>query len=495
MPIPRRPNPKACTIARFPIPSRNDIPRSKLTSVFRTVELPLWALVLLVLFAAVTFASHFLFPSVRWFFRRRAERLVAQLNGRLKRPIQPFKLARRADTINRLIHDPKVAQDILDHAQRTGVPEEVAYETARRYAREIVPGFSALLYFGVATRLARRISLGLYRVRVSGEAEAMADVAPDATVIYVLNHRSNMDYVLVTWLAARQAALSYAVGEWARRWPLGPLIRAMGGYFVRRRNRSPLYRGVLARYVQLATANGVTQAIFPEGGLSRDGALQPAKLGLLSYILAAHDPGRDVVFVPVALNYERVLEDRVLISAGDDSPNRYRLRWWTVARYLWRHAQLRLTGRFSRFGYVAVAFGPPVSLQSFLWSGPADPAPDLGADLMARIDGVLPVLPMALVCAALLSGARDVGDVAASLEAATRRWQAAGRSVPHAGDAPEKTALVSLRMLEARRAIRMSAMRITICDGWEPILAYYARTLPTEPAMEAERTQGSLTKV
>ena len=42
----------------------------------------------------------------------------------------------------------------------------------------------------------------------------------DATVIFVMNHRSNMDYVLVTHLASRAGALSYAVGEWARVWPL-----------------------------------------------------------------------------------------------------------------------------------------------------------------------------------------------------------------------------------------------------------------------------------
>jgi glycerol-3-phosphate O-acyltransferase len=59
---------------------------------FSTVELPLWLLILILLFAAVTFASHFLFPSVRWFLRRRAERLVSELNKRLDRPIQPFKL-------------------------------------------------------------------------------------------------------------------------------------------------------------------------------------------------------------------------------------------------------------------------------------------------------------------------------------------------------------------------------------------------------------------
>lgn len=61
-------------------------------------------------------------------------------------------------------------------------------------------------------------------------------------------------------------ALSYAVGEWARVWPLEMLVRSMGAYFVRRDSGDPLYRAVLQRYVQMATAAGLTQAVFPEGG-------------------------------------------------------------------------------------------------------------------------------------------------------------------------------------------------------------------------------------
>lgn len=86
-----------------------------------------------------------------------------------------------------------------------------------------------------------------------------------ATVVFVMNHRSNMDYVLVGCLAARQAAPSYTVGEWARIWPLQTLIRSMGAYFVRRNSRDELYRRVLERYVAMATAAGVTQAVYPEG--------------------------------------------------------------------------------------------------------------------------------------------------------------------------------------------------------------------------------------
>src|SRR5439155_25273362 len=107
---------------------------------------------------------------------------------------------------------------------------------------------------------------------------------------------------LVSYLAAEKAALSYAVGEWARIWPLQMLIRAMGAYFVRRNSRDPLYRKVLERYVAMATQAGVTQAVFPEGGLSRDGRLRPPKLGILDYMLRSFDPvhgDRDLVFIPV----------------------------------------------------------------------------------------------------------------------------------------------------------------------------------------------------
>ena len=315
---------------------------------FRPVEIPLWLLVLIVLFAAVTFASHFLFPSVRWFFRKRMERAVARLNTRLARPIEPFKLARRHDMIQRLIYDPAVAQAIVEHAQSHGVPENVAFEQARDYAREIVPSFSATAYFTFGIRLAKWLSRALYRIRLGAfDRDELDAIDANAAVVFVMNHRSNMDYVLVTWLAARTSALSYAVGEWARVWPLSPVIRAMGAYFIRRRDRGVLYRRVLQRYVQMATAGGVTQAIFPEGGLSLTGRVAAPKTGLLGHIVedfANHR--RDVIFVPVALNYDRVLEDRVLIGAAEAGGRRFRVPASRLAGAVLGHLGQRLTGRF-----------------------------------------------------------------------------------------------------------------------------------------------------
>ena len=168
---------------------------------FRDVTLPLWLLVLLVLFATVTFASHFLLPSVRWFLRRRMEHAVARLNRRLARPIQPFKLAARTDTIQRVIYDPAVASAVTRHARERGLREDVAFQRARAYAREIVPGFSASVYFDVAIRAARWLSTRLYDVRVVAD-ERVDSIPPDAAGVFVMNHRSYMDYVVVTYLAA-----------------------------------------------------------------------------------------------------------------------------------------------------------------------------------------------------------------------------------------------------------------------------------------------------
>ena len=363
---------------------------------WQTVELPLWFFVLIVLFAAVTFASHFLFPSVRWFFRRRLERAVARLNERLTVPIEPFKLARRHDMIQRLIYDPEVSQAILTHAKENDVRQDVAFEMARRYAREIVPSFSAFAYFGFGIRAARWLANSLYTVHTASQNTAhLKEIPSDATVVFVMNHRSNMDYVLVTYLAARASALSYAVGEWARVWPLSRLIKSMGAYFIRRKSRGQLYRKVLARYVQLATEGGVTQAIFPEGGLSVDGTLKPFKMGLLSYVVDAYDPeGRDIVFVPVAINYDRILEDRVLIAADQRGDRRFPARISVVMGFALKMFWKRMRGQHMGFGAASVSFGQPLSLRS---------TPDIGSvealadELKGRVERSMPVFGVPLL--------------------------------------------------------------------------------------------------
>lgn len=453
-----------------------------------TVELPLWLFLLIVAFAAVTFASHFLFPSVRWFFRRRLERAVARLNARLARPIQPFKLAERSDTIQRLVYDPDVARGIVETARREGIPESVAFERARRYAREIVPSFSAFTYFSFGTRAARWLSRALYRVRTGYvDDAALAAIDPEATVIFVMNHRSNLDYVLVTYLVAERSALSYAVGEWARIWPLQQLIRWMGGYFIRRRFDDSLYRRVLSRYVQMATAGGVTQGLFPEGGLSLDGGLGAPKTGILSYVLEGQreEGAREVVFVPVALNYDRVLEDRVLLAAREAGTRRFRVAPLALAGFLANHLWLRLTRRFYRFGYASVSFGQPLALSDFVagYDGPREQAAGaLGRRLMAAVGAVVPVLPVPVVASILLE--RDGiarADLGRAVGARIDALRAAGAHVHIPRNRNDYATETGLRVLLSRRIVEEREGRIFASARDRPLLEFYARSIAHLP--------------
>ena len=463
----------------------------------QTVQLPLWLFILIVVFAAVTALSHFLLPSVRWFFRRRLERAVARMNKRLTRPIEPFKLARRHDMIQRLIYDPEVSQEIVNYARSNGVPENVAFQKAREYAREIVPRFSAFAYFSFGIRLARLLANAVYRIETAESNETtFASLPRDATVVFVMNHRSNMDYMLVTYLAARSSALSYAVGEWARVWPLSILIRSLGAYFIRRRSRGALYRKVLARYVQMATAGGVTQAFYPEGGLSLTGALQPPKVGLLSYVVEGFDPEgeRDIIFVPVAINYDRVLEDRVLIAAGQRGDRRFGARITVIVGFVLRKMWRRMRGHDTRFGTAAVTFGDPLSLRR---AGADVPVTELSEMLMDRIAQVMPVLTVPLIARVMLQETAPLNhaDLLAKVEATLQQMPARNR-VPKPDVLPERVARAAAR-LKKRGVISETEHGLQVVAGQEPVLAFYANSIAhfsngdAAPAAQNAATAGS----
>src|SRR3972149_766637 len=144
-----------------------------------TVTLPLWLVVLVGALSILAALDHLLLPSARWVMRRRLNRAIDELNTRLKLRIQPFKLAKRQSLIDQLVFDPEVLGEIEQYAKANGVPREVAQALARRYAREIVPSFSAYAYFGVGARLARWVSTLLYRVRLGYiDEDALKNVGP-----------------------------------------------------------------------------------------------------------------------------------------------------------------------------------------------------------------------------------------------------------------------------------------------------------------------------
>jgi len=477
-----------------------------------TVTLPLWLAALLVVLAAWAAVDRLLLPSARFVVRRRVNRVIDELNTRLAIRIQPFKLTARRVLIDRLTYDPAVLAAVEDTAGELRLPREVVVGRVRRYAKEIVPSFNAYLYFRVVYRVARAVARLLYRVRLGrSEEAAQLPVPPDATVVFVMNHRSNMDYVLVAYLAATATALSYAVGEWARVWPLQALIRALGAYFVRRRSGNPLYRKVLERYVHMATVEGVTQAVYLEGGLSRDGSLGTPKLGLLDYMLRGFDPKahRDVVFVPVGLNYDRVLEDRTLLRELDPAAPRRGTGGAaaTTLGFLGKSLWLALRNRWHRFGYACVSFGAPVSARDFVARCgvdlPALPCEErfavtaaLAEELMAAVGRVVPVVPVPLVATVLLDrldrGAppADRLELKVAVQRLAERLEAAGALVYVPRRDRDYAVEVGLRMLVLRRIVEEREGLLAPRAEERALLAYYARSIEHLPAAEPAAAEG-----
>jgi glycerol-3-phosphate O-acyltransferase len=463
------------------------------------VTVPLWLFVAIVVFALWSLIDRLLIPSGRWFVRRRLNRLIDRVNRKLAVEIKPFQLTKRQVLIDRLVYDPQVVAAANDHARATNVPREVAMVEVRRYAREIVPTFNAYIYFRVGYSIARAVARFLYRVRLGfADERTLAGVPPNTAVVFVMNHRSNMDYVLVAFLAAERTALSYAVGEWARIWPLQQLIRSMGAYFVRRNSNSPIYRRVLERYVHMATEAGVAQAMYPEGGLSRDGRLREPKLGLFDYMLKSFDPKgtHDIVFVPVALNYDRVLEDRTLLRSLDRETPR-RSTWFaarTALSFWLGQLGLMLRGRWFRFGYACVNFGGLISARDWLAVNAGPVGGDLrgldkeqrfeivgrlARDVMEEIARLIPVLPVSLIATVLLEADRPLDELELKVRASdlVAHFEKRGAKLYLPRGDRDYAFHVGLRMLALRHLVEESDGLFVAAATDRPLLAYYSNAI------------------
>ncbi|HEU4993422.1 MAG TPA: 1-acyl-sn-glycerol-3-phosphate acyltransferase, partial [Gemmatimonadaceae bacterium] len=353
--------------------------------------------------------------------RKYANRIGARALLRHRARVDRFKLASRAHVREQLLSDQEIAEAVREHARETGIDEAAALRRVRGYIDEIVPFFNVIVYFQIGLRLSRAVLNLFYKVAVEFEdRSAIQHLPKNAVLVYLMNHRSNADYVLVGYALSGQVAISYAVGEWARAFPLEHLFKAFGAYFVRRRYRERLYHTVLERYVQLITRQGVTQGIFLEGGLTRDGKLRAPKIGLLDYVLGiAREPEyrARLHVVPVAVNYDRVLEDRSLLLELARQEGRVRpprlAQMYEVSRFLaWNVGRL-LSGQWKRYGRAAVVIGKPIPLAPW-FDTEANlfdlPRPErlarvqrLSDRVMEHIGGLIPVTPVPLACAAIQS--------------------------------------------------------------------------------------------
>ena len=447
-----------------------------------------------VLTAALVLLTETLLSRAR---RRARASALSELRKRGFR-IPRLRFERRHELRRKILEAGPVRARILEVAARNGEPPERVERRAGRYADEIVPAFSLLSYYRLGAAVARTVLNFFYRVVVErSEARRLHESVPEeAAVVYLMNHRSNVDYVLVGYMLMKHIAISYAVGEWARVWPLEKLFKSFGSYFVRRKFRDELYHAVLAEYVGLITREGVTQGIFLEGGLSRDGRMREPKIGLLDYILeTSADPEfeRPLLFVPCGINYDRVIEDRVLRAEneGDERALRPLRRFIGTCRYVFQNAYRAARGHFKRYGTAAVAIGTPFDARAYLRSLPFDwfalprqrrmeEVKTLADLLMRQVALAVPVLSVPLVAQAWRAfpgPAAPRGAILDSLARVRGRVRGGGGREPGRRKPDEEILREALVVLAPRRIMRERGGDIVVPASEAPTLEYYARSL------------------
>jgi glycerol-3-phosphate O-acyltransferase len=435
---------------------------------------------------------------IRW----RAPGIALRALHRSRSRVDRFKLTKKASIRATLLSDDAIAVAVEQHSAECSMEEAAVWQRVEAYIDEIVPFFNILTYYKVGLVVSKALLGFFYKVSAEYAGRESNEVLPrDAIVIYLMNHRSNADYVLVGYVLSGKVAISYAVGEWARTFPLEYIFKSFGAYFIRRKYREKLYHTVLERYVQLITRNGVTQGIFLEGGLSRDGKLGKAKIGLLDYVLGvARDPvlRRRIYVVPVAINYDRVLEDRSLLRELDAREGRERpplhVQLGELLRYVWWNMARLIARKWKRYGRAAVVIGEPFPIEPWLDEQDRETGGlfkiertdrlsrvQLLSDLvLEKIAAIVPVTPVTLACAALqsfdgdfisheqlVSRMAEMGDVLRELNA----------RVIHREGTVDEIFDRAWRMLSMRRILVRVGEGYAILPGNRPLISYYANSI------------------
>ena len=434
--------------------------------------------------------------------RRLASRIALRALHRSRSRVDRFKLTKKSLIRETLLADEAVGQAVREHSAENSIPESLTWKRVETYIDEIVPFFNILTYYKIGLVVSRVLLNFFYKVSAEYAGRSSQGTLPkDAIVVYLMNHRSNADYVLVGYVLSGQVAISYAVGEWARTFPLEYIFKSFGAYFIRRKYREKLYHTVLERYVQLVTRNGVTQGIFLEGGLSRDGKLGKAKIGLLDYVLGvARDPElrKRLYIVPVAINYDRVLEDRSLLRELDAREGRTRpprrAQLMEVLRYVWWNTARLVARKWKRYGRAAVVIGEPFAVapwldeQDRLTGGLfAIERPErlsrvqaLSDSVLEKIAAIIPVTSVTLACAAVQSFDGDFishEQLLARMSEMREVLRELNARVIHREGSVEEIFDRAWRMLSMRRILVRVGDGYSVLPGNRPLVSYYANSV------------------
>ena len=230
---------------------------------------------------------------------------------------------------------------------------------ARRYLRTIRTKFSypfISLGMTVLGPFWRRSFAGF---EVYG-LEVVKKEAASSTLVYVPNHRSHMDYVLLSWTLHQHGVTipHVASGDNLNLPLVGGILRRLGAFFIKRSYHDlEVYRRILESYVYELLNLGNSLEFFIEGSRSRTGWIQAPQFGLVRLLLDCVQRGTDrpIKVIPVHVAYQKLLEISGHVSEleGRDKKGE---NLFGILRNILRMSR--------RMGTLAIRFGDPMELSS-----------------------------------------------------------------------------------------------------------------------------------
>jgi glycerol-3-phosphate O-acyltransferase len=292
---------------------------------------------------------------------RKANRFLRFHYRRMRESAIGPDLSHRRNLIEAMVASPPVRDAIAEESGRLGVATAATEGRARKFAWEIASDFSYPVVRAMELLLDRVWRRLFDRVEVH-HADELAKTAPGKGLVYLPNHRSHLDYLLLSYLVHAQGLAPPHIAAGANlNFPLvGPLLRRGGAFFLRRSFKGePLYAAVFREYLHTMLARGFPIAYFIEGGRSRSGRTLAPKGGLLGMTIESfmREHPRPLLLVPMYFSYEKLLEGRALIAELEGQPKERESlgALARVARNLRRE-----------YGSVYTNFGEPLSMDQFL---------------------------------------------------------------------------------------------------------------------------------
>jgi glycerol-3-phosphate O-acyltransferase len=290
------------------------------------------------------------------------------------------------------------------HGGRRGLSPAASLARARHYLREMAASHSPLLIDLIAGSIHWLYRQGYEALVYDRDRVAeLAALGQEYPLVFLPSHRSNLDRLSLQFLLWENdlPPNHTAGGINMNFFPVGPLIRRTGVFFIRRSFKdNPLYKFVLRSYIDYLVDNRFSMEWYMEGGRSRSGKLAPPRYGLLAYIVESQRKGKaeDVMLVPVSIAYDQIQDlSSYTNEALGGAKSTESLGWMVTAVRSLR----------KRYGKIHVRFADPISVRKELAGAEAtdEGSRDLAKvafEVMYRISRVTPVTPAAVVSIALL---------------------------------------------------------------------------------------------